>query len=317
MKNSKIYPIIGLLFGIFAVSTASIMIRFAQSGAPSIVIATVRMVIASLIITPIAYFQFKNNLFKVSRKELIFLLLGGLFLAVHFTAWIISLEKTSIASSVVLVTTTPLWVALFSPILLKEKNNSSIWIGLISALFGSSLVAISNECSLSVEKLIVCEGLGINFDKNSLIGNFLALIGAWMAAGYMMVGRKVRSRMPLIKYVTFVYFFSSIFLLIFLYISGESLIGYSTQTYIWMILLGLIPQLLGHSIFNWALGHLSAAFVSIALIGEPIGTIILAYIFLKESPSSLEYLGGLFILLGIFLVSILNTKRPVIKARPL
>lgn len=317
MKNTKIYPIIGLIFGIFAVSTASILIRFAQNGAPSIVIATMRMVTASLIITPIAYIQFKKTLFQLSKQELIFLLLSGLFLAIHFSAWIISLEKTSIASSVVLVTTTPLWVALFSPFLLKEKNNSSIWIGLLLALFGSSLVAISNECSLSVEKLIVCEGVGIDFDKNSLIGNILALIGAWMAAGYMMVGRKVRSRMPLIKYVTYVYFFSSIYLIIFMIISGETLFGYSGQAYIWMILLGLIPQLLGHSIFNWALGHLPAAFVSIALIGEPIGTIILAYIFLKESPSSLEYLGGLFILLGIFLVSILNTKRPVIKAKPL
>jgi len=207
------------------------------------------------------------------------------------------------------VTTTPLWVALFSPILLKEKNNSGIWIGLFLSLVGSSLVALSNDCSFSSEQLIRCDNLSINLNQNTLLGNFLALFGAWMAAGYMMAGRKLRSTIPLIKYVTFVYLISSFFLLFFVFIAGESLIGYSNSTYLWMVLLGLIPQLLGHSLFNWALGHLPAAFVSIALIGEPIGTIILAFIFLQETPTSLEFLGGGFILLGIFLVSVLNTKK--------
>ncbi len=309
MNQSKMYPVVGLMIGIIAVSTASILIRYAQNGAPSIVIAANRLILASLVITPIAYIQFKKNLFKVTSKEFFFLLLSGLFLALHFAAWITSLEKTSIASSVVLVTTTPLWVALFSPILLKEKNNSGIWIGLFLSLVGSSLVALSNDCSFSSEQLIRCDNLSINLNQNTLLGNFLALFGAWMAAGYMMAGRKLRSTIPLIKYVTFVYLISSFFLLFFVFIAGESLIGYSNSTYLWMVLLGLIPQLLGHSLFNWALGHLPAAFVSIALIGEPIGTIILAFIFLQETPTSLEFLGGGFILLGIFLVSVLNTKK--------
>jgi len=309
MNQSKMYPVVGLMIGIIAVSTASILIRYAQNGAPSIVIAANRLILASLVITPIAYIQFKKNLFKVTSKEFFFLLLSGLFLALHFAAWITSLEKTSIASSVVLVTTTPLWVALFSPILLKEKNNSGIWIGLFLSLVGSSLVALSNDCSFSSEQLIRCDNLSINLNQNTLLGNFLALFGAWMAAGYMMAGRKLRSTIPLIKYVTFVYLISSFFLLFFVFIAGESLIGYSNSTYLWMVLLGLIPQLLGHSLFNWALGHLPAAFVSIALIGEPIGTIILAFIFLQETPTTLEFLGGGFILLGIFLVSVLNTKK--------
>jgi len=309
MNQSKMYPVVGLMIGIIAVSTASILIRYAQNGAPSIVIAANRLILASLVITPIAYIQFKKNLFKVTSKEFFFLLLSGLFLALHFAAWITSLEKTSIASSVVLVTTTPLWVALFSPILLKEKNNSGIWIGLFLSLVGSSLVALSNDCSFSSEQLIRCDNLSINLNQNTLLGNFLALFGAWMAAGYMMAGRKLRSTIPLIKYVTFVYLISSFFLLFFVFIAGESLIGYSNSTYLWMVLLGLIPQLLGHSLFNWALGHLPAAFVSIALIGEPIGTIILAFIFLQETPTTLEFLGGGFILLGIFLVSVLNTNK--------
>ncbi len=309
MSKEKLYPLIGLFFGILTVSTASIFIRFAQSGAPSIVIAAVRLLTAAILITPIAFLQYKKKLFYITKGELGFLILSGLFLSIHFAAWITSLEFTSIASSVVLVTTTPLWVALFSPILLKEKNNATIWIGLILALVGSSLVALSNQCSFSFTDLIRCESVGISFDRNALLGNFLALLGAWMAAGYMMVGRKVRSTLPLIKYIFFVYLFSAIFLLLFVLISGESLVGYSNQAYLWMLLLGLIPQLLGHSIFNWALGHLPAAFVSIALIGEPIGTILLAFIFLQETPKNLEYFGGFLILIGIFLVSFLKSKK--------
>lgn len=309
MSKEKLYPIFGLFFGILAVSTASIFIRFAQSGAPSIVIAAIRLLTAALFITPIAIFQFQKQLFRISKRELTFLILSGLFLAIHFASWITSLEYTSIASSVVLVTTTPLWVALFSPIFLKEKNNASIWIGLILAILGSSLVALSNQCSFSISNLIQCESIGFDFDSNTLTGNILALIGAWMAAGYIMVGRKVRSTLPLVKYIFFVYLISAIFLLLIVFVTGQTLAGYSNQSYLWMLLLGLIPQLLGHSIFNWVLGHLPAAFVSIALIGEPIGTILLAFLFLREVPNNLEYLGGLLILIGIFLVSFLSSKK--------
>ena len=309
MIKEKIYPLIGLFFGILAVSTASIFIRFAQSGAPSLVIATIRLLTAVIVISPIAFLKFRSKIIKISKKELYLLFLAGLFLSIHFAAWITSLEYTSIASSVVIVTTTPLWVALFSPIFLKEKNNSSIWFGLILAIIGSSIVAISNQCSFSTETIIQCEDLGIPLDKNAILGNILALIGAWMAAGYMMVGRKVRSSMPLILYIFYVYLFSAIILVMITIISGQHLLGYSQNSYFWMILLGLIPQLFGHSIFNWALGHLPAAYVSIALIGEPVGTILLAFIFLKETPIILEFFGGFLILSGIFLVTFLNQNR--------
>jgi drug/metabolite transporter (DMT)-like permease len=313
MEKEKIYPLFGLFVGILAVSTAAILIRFAQDQAPSLVIASMRLLIATLAISPVAIIKYKRKLFQIRKQDFIFIALSGLFLAIHFAAWITSLEFTSIASSVVLVTTTPLWVALFSPLLLKEKNNPSIWIGLILAIIGSSFVALSNQCFLSKETLIVCQNLQIDLDLKTLIGNFLALFGAWMAAGYMMAGRKVRSNIPLVIYIFYVYLFSTIFLLIFTFISGYTLTGYSPETYWYLLLLGLIPQLLGHSIFNWALGHLPAVFVSIALIGEPIGTIILAFIFLQESPKGMEYLGGILILLGIFVVSFLKVQKPVLQ----
>ncbi len=309
MEKEKIYPLFGLFVGILAVSTAAILIRYAQNQAPSLVIASMRLLIATLVLSPFVILKFKKKIFQIKKEEFKFVTLSGFFLAVHFAAWITSLEFTSIASSVVLVTTTPLWVALFSPWLLKEKNNPSIWIGLILTIIGSSFVALSNQCNFSVDSLITCQNLQIEFNINTLLGNFLALLGAWMAAGYMMAGRRVRSKIPLLMYIFYVYLISTIILLIITFSSGYSLSGYSSDTYIYLILLGLVPQLLGHSIFNWALGHLPAVFVSIALIGEPIGTIILAFVFLRETPKSLEYLGGFFILLGIFIMSFLKSNK--------
>ncbi len=309
MINSRFYSVVSLFFGILAVSTASIFIRFAQSEAPSLVIATIRLLVASLLTAPLAIIQYRNQLFNFSKKEIGLLILSGFFLAIHFSAWITSLEFTSVTSSVVLVTTTPLWVAIFSPIFLKEKNQSGIWYGLILSLVGSSLVALSNQCGISETGLLVCQREIMSFDKFSLIGNLLALLGAWMAAGYLMVGRRVRSSTPLILYIFYVYLFSTIFLLFFTFVSGQSLWGYSEKTYLWMILLGIVPQLIGHSIFNWTLGHLPAAFVSIALIGEPVGTVILAFFFLHENPTILELGGGVLILSGIVLVSLLNQKK--------
>jgi drug/metabolite transporter (DMT)-like permease len=309
MEKKNIYPFFGLFLGIIAVSTAAILIRYAQNQAPSLVIASMRLLIATVVITPIVILQYKKKIIQIRKEEFKYLALSGLFLAIHFAAWITSLEYTSIASSVVLVTTTPLWVALFSPLLLKEKNNPSIWIGLLLAIIGSSFVALSNQCILTTESLISCQNVQIDLNLNSLLGNFLALLGAWMAAGYIMSGRKVRSKIPLLLYIFYVYLISTLILLLITFSSGYSLTGYSTDTYIYLILLGLIPQLLGHSIFNWALGYLPAVFVSIALIGEPIGTIILAFIFLRETPKSLEYLGGFLILLGILIVSFLKNQK--------
>jgi len=204
----------------------------------------------------------------------------------------------------VLVTTTPLWVALFSPIFLKEKNNSKIWIGITIAIMGSIIVAGSQSCSFGSGFTIKCTGFTELFSTHSFFGNILALLGAWMIAGYIIIGRKLRNLFSLTFYVFCVYSIAAIFLIIWSLISGYSFTGYSRPIFLWMILLGIVPQLIGHSTFNWALGILPASLVSIAFMAEPIGTIVLAFIFLQETPKMGEVMGGLLILLGIFLVSI-------------
>ena len=299
-------PIIATVLGILFVSTASIFIRFAQQEASSIVIAAARLIIASIILVPIALVRYWNDLRQLSRSEIYKGLLSGVFLALHFASWITSLQYTSVASSVVLVTTTPLWVALLSPIILREPVRRLVIIGLIVSILGGVVVGFNHACTMTSTGL-VCQAKV--FGRTAMLGNFLALFGAWMAAGYMLIGRQLRKKMNTITYTAFVYSVAAILLLGVVLIRSEPVFSYSNQTYLWLLTLGIFPQLLGHSLFNWALKYISAAYVSLTLLGEPIGTIILSVIFLKESPTLLEGVGALMILAGIVIGSVDRIRR--------
>ena len=301
-KQTVLSPVLGLVLGILAVSSASLLIRFAQREAPSLVIACFRMTIAALILCPFCVKRFCVEMKTISRKTLLLLVLSGTFLAFHFAFWITSLEYTSVASSVVLVTTAPLWVALFSPLFLNDKLNKWIVLGLAVSLIGSIIVGLSSGCTIAGNG-INCENLNLAFHGRAFWGDIMALAGAFLSGGYLMVGRKIRGKVSLSSYIFGVYSVAAIILLIIVWITGEKLTGYSTQTYVWLVGLALIPQIIGHSVFNWALKYLSAAYVSIALLGEPIGTVLLTMIFLKESPAILELVGGILILVGILLAT--------------
>lgn len=301
-KKQSSSSVMAIIVAIFAISTASIFIRFAQREAPSIVIAAYRLGLATAVLAPIALWKYRPEILSLSKKQLGLILLSGTFLAFHFVSWITSLEYTSVASSVVLVTTAPLWVAVFSPLFLKEKISKAVAMGLIMALAGGVVVGLSNACMVSQHGL-TCPSFSSFIDSRSSYGDLLALIGALCSASYLMIGRSVRSTLSLVPYTTLVYGTSAIILIVLAVITGERFTGYSGDIYIWLVALALIPQILGHSIFNWALKYLSAAYVSIALLGEPVGTVILAYFLLRESPTVLELAGGSLILLGIYFAS--------------
>ncbi len=292
---------IAIIIAILAVSTASIFIRFAQREAPSLVIAALRLTFASLILAPIALTRHREELRKLTRRDLLLGLLSGVFLAVHFATWISSLEYTSIASSVVLVSTGPLWVALLSPIFLKESLSKPVLIGMILALIGGTIIGLSDACQIN--KGLVCPPLSEFVQGKSFLGNFLALVGAWAVAGYLMIGRRLRGGMSLIPYIFVVYGFAAIVLLGFMFAAGQRPTGFSPMVYIWLFLLALIPQLIGHSTYNWALRYLPASLVSITTLGEPIGSAVLAYLILSEAPTLLTIFGGILILAGIFISS--------------
>ena len=300
--NPSIVLKASLLIAILTTSTASLFIRFAQTeGAPSLVIAAVRLTIATLILMPSALLKHRAELTSLTRRDLVLGIVSGTFLAIHFATWISSLEYTSVASSVVFFSTGPLWVAIFSPLLLNERLTRVAIIGLILALVGGTVIALSDACVWNHGQH--CPELSHILQGRAMWGNFLALCGALTVSGYLIIGRKVRAMMSLIPYIFLVYGVSAIILNMFMFASKQSPLGYSATAYGWIFLLAVIPQLIGHSLFNWLLKYLSATMVSVTTLSEPIGSAILAFIFLKETPALAVVGGGALILIGIYLTS--------------
>lgn len=290
MKKHLLPPPLVLAVGILAVSVSAILIRFAQGDAPSLVIAAGRTTIASLLLLPFCLGWRRAELRRMSRTEWRLALLAGALLGVHFASWISSLAYTTVASSTVLVTTSPLWVGIASPFLLKEKLSRSLVAGIALALVGSAIIALWD--------------VGGGGGSRPLLGNFLALVGAWMAAIYLIIGRRLRAHLSLLTYTTVVYGTAALFLLAAVILSGYPLIGYEPRTLALFLLMALGPQLLGHSSFNWALAFLPASYVAVTLVSEPIGSSLLAYLFFQEKPGTGVWIGGSLIILGLLVASL-------------
>ena len=291
-----------ILVAILAVSTASIFIRFAQNdGAPSLVIAALRLTFATLILAPIALTKHLEEIKRFTLNEILLGVFSGIFLAVHFATWISSLEYTSVASSVVFVSTGPLWVALLSPLLLKEHLARTAIFGLGLSLAGGTIIGLSDACVWDAG--LSCPALQDVMQGRAMWGNFLALLGALTVTGYLIIGRKLRSRVSLVPYIFMVYGMAAIALIVIMFVSDNSPFGYAPKTYGWIFLLAALPQLIGHSTYNWALKYLPAALVAVITLGEPIGSAILAFFILNETPTLATLFGGALILAGIYLAS--------------
>ncbi len=295
MNKSQVFlPEIVITISVLAVSTGALFIRFAQQEASSLVVAAYRLGIGTLVLTPFALTQYRKTLCSLTRQQWRLALLSGFFLALHFGFWVTSLEYTTVASSVVLVCLSPLMVAILSTLLLHEPLSKGTWVGMAVALAGSVFVAFNQSFG---------EPATLTHVENNLLGNILALAGAVFIAGNLIIGRKLRSSLPLVPYAFVVFGSAAVLLTTAALLSGEKMGGFPPITYLWFFALGLIPQTVGHAGFNWALGYLPASFVSIALLGEPVGSSLFALFLLNEIPSAFEIIGGVMILCGIYLAS--------------
>ena len=311
MKKDAKYPAVPYLIvpvGIIAVSTASLFIRLAQDYTPSITIAAFRMGLAALILLPYTLWKHGPELKSLSRSDLKLCLLAGFLLAIHFASWITSLEYTSVASSVVLVTTTPLWVALFAPLFLGEKTSRIAILGMIIALVGGAVIAISDVC-VWLPGGISCQKSLADLGSKAILGDGLALLGAVAAACYLMIGRRLRAKISLTPYIFLVFSASAVFLVLTMLFTVGIPPVYPVKVYSWLLLLAIVPQLIGHSIFNWSLKYLPTGYVAVNLLGEPIGSTILAYFFLSEIPSGVKLIGAILILAGIVMASFIQNSQ--------
>jgi drug/metabolite transporter (DMT)-like permease len=276
-----------LAVGLISVSASAVLIRFARDAHP-LAIAFWRCAGAVIVLGPFA----GRGLRRIDRGGWGVSLTAGLFLAVHFATWITSLELTTVAASVLLVSTTPIFVGAASWLVFKEKLSSTAWIGILLTFVGAAIIG------------------GGDLSGSSFIGDLLALIGGATAAGYVLAGRSARRKLGNVEYSFITYAVAGAAILGLCLIVGTPLWGYRAPTWAALVAIIIGPQLLGHTLINYVLKQIDATVVSVAIMVEPLIATWLAFVFLDEVPTLLAYPAGLAIIAGIYLVSTTRRDTP-------
>jgi drug/metabolite transporter (DMT)-like permease len=277
----------GITVGVLAVATAAILIRLAD--AHPLALSFWRCALGALALAPFAL-RARRDAPRLDGGQRRQLAGSGVFLAVHFALFISALSYTTVASASVLVAMSPLFVALGAAAFLAEPPSRRTWLGIGLAAGGAVVVGIADAGDTGVA-------------ANALLGNVLAFGGAAAVAGYLLIGRAARRRLPVSVYAAAVYGIAALVLLPVCLLGGVALVGYSTGT--WLAIVGLVvgPQLLGHTVFNTLLSTVTATVVSVTVLAEPVGATILAALLLDELPAAGFWAGAPLILLGVFLAA--------------
>ena len=290
MTSQKSKVKLFVILGVIAVSFGSIIIK--SSTAPSIIIATYRMLLTVIILTPfiLSDLSCKKELKNINSKNLLLCIASGFFLAMHFVTWISSLKYTSINSSTILVNTHPLFIVIFSYFFLKETYNLKTIFAIIITLIGGILISWGD----------------FSISNTQLLGDVLAISGGFFVSGYILIGNVVRKDLSAKSYCYVVYGFSVIFLLSFSLLSNSRLIGYPVVEYLKFLGLAFVCTILGHTVFNWALAYIEASFVSISILGEPVFASLWAILFFGEIPSLIQSIGSIIVLIGIIMYFVIT-----------
>ncbi len=283
--DARVSPPVALAFSILALSTSAILVRW--SAAPSVVVAFYRVLFTLAILAPVALVRHRAEFRALSARDGAVAIVTGVALAIHFAAWFESLNWTSVAASVTLVQTQPVFVAIGAALLLDERVTLRTAAGIALAVAGAVVMSVSDLLS------------GSAFAGTALYGNALAVVGAVMAACYVLAGRSLRQRVALLPYVTVVYGACAAVLLGVALTGGEALVGYPPREWLLFLVMAIGPGVFGHTVVNWALAHLESSVVSVSLLGEPVGATLLALALLAEVPGPLTVAGGVIVLVGI------------------
>ena len=290
--NEMKKPYLALATSIVAVSFAAIFIRLCE--APPLSISFYRLFFTTALLLPIVVFYspIRSELLQLEKKTLAIMVLIGCILAAHFALWITSLTMTSVASSVILVTAHPILVGPLSYYFLKEKLSAINAIGISLSIVGVITLVWGNYG--------LPEGA-----LDTLEGNILAILGGVAAGLYILGGRTIRRSVSIFTYATPVYAVGAIVLFALCLFTKSPVYNLSIQDYQIIFAMALISGIFGHTLYNWSLGHIRASVASVFLLGEPIGSSILAWLIpsIHEVPSLFTIIGGAIILLGIYLTA--------------
>lgn len=291
MRLPPFNPYIAVIIGAISVSTSAIFVKLATE-APAAMIANYRLLFAVILMLPIIIVKHRHEFKLITRKDWIISTFAGIFLAAHFILWFESLNYTSVASSVVLVTLQPIFAFLGTYLFFKERFSPGAVISMLIALFGSIIISWGD----------------FQISGMALLGDILALLGAITITVYFLFGQRVRKQLSLMTYTFIVYSISSITLIFYNLALQNPFLGYPANHWWIFLALAIIPTFFGHTLFNWALRWLSTSTISMGIIFEPVGATILAYFIFGERVTDSQWLGGTIILAGLFLF-IVSTSR--------
>lgn len=301
MRSPQLWQVTLILaIGIFSVSSTAIFIRLALQASGklglefSLFLAASRLIIASMVLLPAWRTVVKN---KANKKAYYYAIAAGFSLALHFVCWITSLSFTSIAASTTLVTTNPIWIALLSWFWFNEKLKKLTILGIIVALFGGILIALG--------------GSDTNNSYNQpMLGNMLALMGAFFVSFYLIFGKiSQQEGLNIGSYSVIVYTTAALLLFPLPFIVGSGYTNYPNSVYIYVLLMAIFSQLIGHTSINWSVRWLSPTLVTLGILFEPIGSSFFGFILFKEIPSNLVLIGATIILVGVTIAVISSQNK--------
>lgn len=274
---------LGLLaLAVLAVSSSAILIRLAD--APALAISFYRCAMAGAVLLPIALVRHGAEVRSLGRRQWVVAMASAAALAAHFALWVPSLSYTSVAASTVLVTSSPVWVALLGRLTVGERVTRLGVAGIALSLAGAAVISWGD----------------VGVSPRAALGDALALGGAVAAAAYVLAGRDLRQRMSLSTYAGIVYTGAAVILGAAMLVTGTRFTGYPPDVWGLFALMTLGPQLLGHTVFNYLLAHVEASVVAISVTAEPVGASLLALAAFGEVPSVSAVAGGALILGGIY-----------------
>jgi len=289
---------VGVGVGVVAVSTSAILIRW--SGAPSVVKAFYRVLFTTAAIAPFAL-RNRGGFRRVSRRDLGVAVVSGIALAVHFASFFESLEWTTVATSVTLITTQPVFVGVGAAVLLDERFSAGMAVGILVAMVGASVMSLGPLVVDASSSGGVGSAVSAAFAGSTarLYGNALALGGAGVGAVYTLAGRSLRQRLPLFVYTFIVYAVCAAALGALAAGTATPLAGYARREWVLFAVMALVPGVAGHTVINWALRYVRSTVVSVSLLAEPVASTVLALVLLDEVPGAVAVFGAAVALVGI------------------
>lgn len=287
-----------LALAIFAAAVTPIAIRFAQiEGVASLAIIFMRLSLASLVLLPVIWRRYRPALRRLSREDLLWTLAAGGCHALGLVLLFFSLEYTSVLINSVLRQTSPLWVLVLEVVTLHAAFRRRVWLGVVLAIAGTLIVGLTGVQDTAA-------------GRSDLIGGVLALMNALFIAGYLILGRKLRGKLPFIPYSWVIFVAAGLLSAVFVWVTGTPLLGYSWAGYGWVVVVTITAQFMGHLSINASLRSFPATIFSVIMQSSVIISAVLAFFTLGELPTLAQIVGSGVILLGVVLVTTRTGGKP-------